>query len=291
MRWLVTGAGGMLGHDAVRALRERGHTVTAADRRALDVTDPRPVAAAVAGHDMVWNCAAFTAVDAAEDDEDAAWAVNAAAPAALAAACAAEGAGLVQVSTDYVFDGDRRTPYPERAELAPRSAYGRTKAAGERAVRELLPDAHLVVRTAWLYGARGACFPRTIARLARERGQVQVVDDQHGQPTWTRDVAALVVRLVEQQVPPGTYHATARGSTTWAGFAREVVAADGGDPQVVRPVTSAAFPRPAPRPAYSVLGHEALTAAGVEPIGSWRERWECAAAEVLSDLGRRPRGG
>ncbi|HET8717734.1 MAG TPA: dTDP-4-dehydrorhamnose reductase [Nocardioidaceae bacterium] len=290
MRWLVTGAGGMLGHDAVRVLRERAHEVTAADRRALDVMDPRAVTAAVAGHDVVWNCAAFTAVDAAEEDEDAAWAVNAAAPATLGAACAAQGARLVQVSTDYVFDGASSAPYPEGAELAPRSAYGRTKAAGEQAVRELLPDDHLVVRTAWLYGAHGRCFPRTIARLARERGRVQVVDDQHGQPTWTCDVADLVVRLVEHQVRAGTYHATASGSTTWAGFAREVVAADGGDPQAVQPVTTTAFPRPAPRPAYSVLGHDALTAAGVRPIGPWRERWACAAGEVLSDLGR-PREG
>ncbi len=157
-------------------------------------------------------------------------------------------------------------------------------------MRELLPDDHLVVRTAWLYGAHGRCFPRTIARLARERGRVQVVDDQHGQPTWTCDVADLVVRLVEHQVRAGTYHATASGSTTWAGFAREVVAADGGDPQAVQPVTTTAFPRPAPRPAYSVLGHDALTAAGVRPIGPWRERWACAAGEVLSDLGR-PREG
>jgi dTDP-4-dehydrorhamnose reductase len=186
------------------------------------------------------------------------------------------------VSTDYVFDGVASAPYAEDAPLAPRSAYGRTKAAGEWAVRAEHPGGHLVLRTAWLYGAGGGCFPRTIARVARERGGLDVVEDQVGQPTWTRDVADLMVRLVGADVSPGTYHATSAGETSWFGFAQEVVAAAGLDRSVVASTTSEAFVRPAPRPAYSVLGHDALLASGVEPIGDWRERWRAAADEVLA---------
>jgi dTDP-4-dehydrorhamnose reductase len=202
-------------------------------------------------------------------------------PGNLAAAASSAGARLVQVSTDYVFAGDATEPYSEDAPTDPRSAYGRTKEAGEHAVRTALPNAHLVVRTAWLYGAHGACFPKTIARLARERGGVAVVDDQIGQPTWTRDVADLVLRLVDAEAPTGTYHATSSGETSWFGFARQVVAAAGLDPVIVTPTDTGSFPRPAPRPAYSVLGHAALHGIGVTPIGRWDARWRRASAEVL----------
>lgn len=283
MRWLVTGAAGMLGTDLVATLRERGHDVTAVTRADLDLLDPAAVDDAVAGHDVVANCAAWTAVDDAETHEQEAAAVNATAPRLLAAACREHGARLVHVSTDYVFAGDATSPYAEDAPVAPRSAYGRTKADGERAVREELPDAHLVVRTAWLYGAHGGCFPRTIARVARERGSVSVVDDQVGQPTWTLDVARLVADLVEAGASAGTYHATSSGQCSWFDFAREVVAAAGLDRDVVQPTTSADFVRPAPRPSYSVLGHGNLDRAGVAPIGDWSERWQAAAPVVLGD--------
>lgn len=282
MHWLVTGAGGMLGRDVTARLAGvAGARVTAAGRAELDVLDAGAVDATVAGHDVVVNCAAWTAVDDAEAQEGAAFAVNATGAAVLAAAAARHGARLVQVSTDYVFDGAADRPYAEDALPAPRSAYGRTKAAGEWAVRALAPDA-LVVRTAWLYGAHGPCFPRTIARLAAERGGVDVVDDQVGQPTWTADVADLLVRLVTAGAPAGTYHATSSGRTSWCGFAREVVAAAGLDPALVRPTTSEAFVRPAPRPAFSVLGHDRLGAVGLQPIGDWRERWAAAAEAVLA---------
>jgi len=284
VRYLVTGAAGMLGQDVVAVLRGAGHDVTAAARADLDVLDAAALAAAVPGHDAVVNCAAWTAVDDAEADEAGAFALNAVAPARVARAARAAGARLVHVSTDYVFDGafggDAAEPYAEDAPLAPRSAYGRTKAAGEWAVRAEAPDA-LVVRTAWLYGAGGACFPRTIARVAAERGAVSVVDDQVGQPTWTRDVAALVRDLVDAEVPGGVQHATSGGQVSWCGFARAVVAAAGLDPDVVRPTTSEAFVRPAPRPAWSVLGHAGLAAAGVAAIGDWEERWALAAPSVL----------
>lgn len=280
MRWLVVGAGGMLGRDVVARLRDGGQDVTAAGRADVDVRDPDAVDAAVRGHDVVVGCAAWTAVDDAETHEAEAFALNARAAASLAAATARHGARLVHVSTDYVFDGDATRPYPEDALPDPRSAYGRTKAAGEWAVRAVAPDA-LVVRTAWLYGAHGSCFPRTIARVAAERGRVDVVDDQVGQPTWTVDVADTVVRLVVAQAPPGAYHATSSGRTTWYGFAREVVAAAGLDREVVRPTTSEEFRRPAPRPAFSVLGHDRLRAVGVPPIGDWAGRWAVAAEQVL----------
>ncbi|WP_169166132.1 dTDP-4-dehydrorhamnose reductase [Cellulomonas taurus] len=281
MRWLVTGANGMLGQDLVALLNERGHEVTAVDRAELDITDPEAVTGAVAGYDVVANVAAYTAVDAAEEHEDAAFTVNAVGPQLLARAARLAGARIVQISTDYVFAGDGTSPYAEDAPIAPRSAYGRTKAAGEWAVRAENPD-HLIVRTAWLYGAKGGCFPKTIARVAAEKGGLDVIDDQVGQPTWTVDLADLVERLVAANAPSGTYHGTSSGQTSWHGFAQAAVATAGLDPQIVRPTTSDVYVRPAPRPAYSVLGHDALTAAGIEPIGDWAQRWQQAGASVLA---------
>ncbi|WP_454084682.1 dTDP-4-dehydrorhamnose reductase [Georgenia sp. Marseille-Q6866] len=280
-RWIVTGAGGMLGTDLVALLRDNGAQVTALSREDLDVTDPGEVAERIRDVDVVVNCAAWTAVDDAEGLEDKAFTLNAVAPQLLARAARLAGARMVHVSTDYVFAGDASHPYAESAALAPRSAYGRTKAAGEWAVRVECPD-HLVVRTAWLYGAHGSCFPRTMARLAGERDELTVVADQVGQPTWTADLADLLVRLVDAGAPAGTYHGTSSGETSWHGFTQEIVRTLGKDPAMVLETTSADFPRPAPRPAYSVLGHDALLAAGVEPIGHWAERWTVAAPTVLA---------
>lgn len=276
MRWLVTGAAGMLGTDLVAVLRGRGHDVVGIDRDSVDITDPEACAGLADHFDVVVNCAAFTAVDAAESDEPAAFAVNAVGAANLARAAHRGGARMVQISTDYVFDGTAVAPYAETAPIGPRSAYGRTKAAGEWAVRAECPD-HLVVRTAWLYGANGPCFPATIVRVVRERGGADVLVDQVGQPTWTVDLADLVERLVRAGAPAGTYHGTSSGQTSWHGFARAAVAAAGLDPALVRETTSESFVRPAPRPAYSVLGHEALRSVGVDPIGDWADRWAQAA--------------
>jgi dTDP-4-dehydrorhamnose reductase len=272
IRWLVTGAGGMLGTDLVAALTSRGEPVTALDRAGLDVTDAAAVTGAIARSrpDVVVNCAAWTAVDDAEAAQDRALAVNAGGAANLAGACAAHGARLVQVSTDYVFAGDAGRPYAEDAVPAPRTAYGRTKLAGERAVLARLPGSGYVVRTAWLYGAHGPSFVRTMIRLEGQRPTVDVVDDQHGQPTWTVDVARQVIALARSAAPAGIYHATSSGQTTWFGLAREIFGLLGADPSRVRPIPSSALPRPAPRPAYSVLGHGAWAQAGIPPIGDWR---------------------
>ncbi|KRD47481.1 NAD(P)-dependent oxidoreductase [Oerskovia sp. Root918] len=278
-KWLVVGSAGMLGQDMVRVLELSGHDVSGVTRSELDVTDPSSAEAGVAGFDVVVNCAAWTAVDDAEAREGEAFAINAVGAANLAKASARTGARLVQISTDYVFAGSATVPYGEDQAVAPRSAYGRTKAAGEWAVLAASAG-HLVVRTAWLYGAGGPCFPRTMARLARERDELSVVADQVGQPTWTVDVADLVLRLVDSDAPGGVYHGTSAGETSWFDFTRAIVESIGASVSVV-PTTSEAFVRPAPRPAYSVLSHGALEAVGVAAIGDWSERWQRASAEVL----------
>jgi dTDP-4-dehydrorhamnose reductase len=288
-RWLVAGAGGMLGTDLVAALAAHGETVTGLDRAGLDVTDAASVTDAITAcrPDVVVNCAAWTAVDDAEAAEDRALAVNAGGAARLAAGCAVAGARMVQVSTDYVFAGDlvagdAARPYAEDDGPAPRTAYGRTKRAGERAVLDRLPGSGYVVRTAWLYGAHGGNFVRTMIRLEDQRPAVDVVDDQHGQPTWTADVASQIIALIHADAPPGIYHATSSGQTTWFGLAREIFGLLGADPARVRPVPSSALSRPAPRPAYSVLGHGAWARLGVPPIGDWRTALHQAFPELLA---------
>lgn len=282
MRWLVTGAGGMLGAEVVARLGGRGEDVTAAGRDALDVTDPAAVLAAVADHDVVVNTAAWTDVDGAEAAPDRADAVNGEGTANVAAACAAHGSRLVHVSTDYVFDGSATSPYSEDAVTGPRSAYGRSKLAGERAVAASVPDTGTIVRTAWLYGAAGPNFVTTMARLARERNHVDVVDDQVGQPTWAADLAERIVELVVRDAPAGIYHATNSGSATWFDLAQAVFVQLGLDPARVRPTTTDAFPRPAPRPAYSVLGHDNWARAGLAPMRTWRDALAAAAPTVLA---------
>ena len=271
-RWLVTGAGGMLGADLIAALASRGEPATGMDRASLDVTDASAVTDAIARcrPDVVVNCAAWTAVDDAEASEEQALAVNAGGAANLAAASAGVGARLVQISTDYVFPGDADRPYAEDSVPAPGTAYGRTKLAGEQAVLSRLPGSGYVVRTAWLYGAHGPSFVRTMIQLADQRPTVDVVDDQHGQPTWTVDVVRQIIALAHSAAAPGIYHATSSGQTTWFGLAREIFGLLGADPSRVRPIPGSALPRPAPRPAYSVLGHDAWAEASIAPIGEWR---------------------
>jgi dTDP-4-dehydrorhamnose reductase len=265
MRWLITGAGGMLGHDLCAVLAAAGETeVVAAGRPDLDITDPAAVRAAVDGTDVVVNAAAWTNVDGAETDEQTASTVNGYAVRNLAEAA---GKRLIQVSTDYVFDGGARAPYAEEAPTAPINAYGRGKAIGEQAA---LAAGGSVVRTAWLYGEHGPNFVRTMLRLAATRDTVDVVDDQVGPPTWSRALAGQIVALARSGAEPGVYHGTASGSTTWFGLARAVFEEAGLDPARVRPTTSDRFVRPAPRPAYSVLGHGRWAGTGVSPLPGWR---------------------
>lgn len=284
-RWLVTGAAGMLGRDMVTVARERGENVTALGRAGLDITDEAMVRAAVERlrPDVVVNCAAWTAVDDAEAHEAQALALNGHAVASLAAACRASGAVLVQPSTDYVFPGTASSPYAEDAAVSPVNAYGRTKLAGERAVLETLPSSGYVVRTAWLYGARGRSFPATMIRLARAGESPSVVNDQRGQPTWTVDVARQIHALASKSAPAGVYHATSSGVATWYELAEEIFRRLSA-PGTVVPVTTAGYPAPAPRPAYSVLGHSAWTAAGIAPIRDWRDGLDEAFPELLEGV-------
>ncbi|GHH00448.1 dTDP-4-dehydrorhamnose reductase [Streptomyces lanatus] len=270
MKWLITGAGGMLGRDMVEELRARGEPVSGLDHARLDITDPESIERAFAAHhpDVLVNCAAYTAVDDAEKDEEQALRVNGDGPRLLARACAAHGARLIQISTDYVFAGDARTPYAEDGPLAPRTAYGRTKLAGEQSVSDELPDASAIIRTAWLYGVHGRSFVRTMIDLEARLDTVDVVNDQRGQPTWSADLAALIADVGHDVT--GVLHATNSGEATWYDLAREVFQLLGADPDRVRPVTSEAFPRPAPRPAYSVLAHSRRQRLGLAPARDWR---------------------
>ncbi len=277
-RYLITGAGGMLGRDLQSALA--GRAVTPLTRAELDIADATACANAVAGHDVVLNAAAYTAVDDAETHEDAATLINATGAENLARASAAVGAVLVQYSTDYVFAGDAASPYPEHTPLAPVSAYGRSKAEGERRARAAHPEATIVLRTAWLYGEHGPNFVNTMMRLYREReGALTVVNDQHGQPTWTRDLAEQTVRMLDAGVRSGTLHGTNAGATTWYGFARAIVENLGGDPATVMPTDSAQFARPARRPANSVLAHDGWARLGLTPMRPWRAALDDAMAQ------------
>ncbi|GAB3408514.1 SDR family oxidoreductase [Flindersiella endophytica] len=275
-RWLVTGAGGMLGQDLLTAL---GSSDVVGLRHAdLDITDAAAVKSVLHSHapSVVVNCAAYTRVDDAEADEATALRLNGDGVRNLAAECASLGARLIHVSTDYVFAGDASAPYTEDAPTGPRSAYGRTKLVGEQAVLELLPEQGVVVRTAWLYGAHGGNFVRTMIRLEGEKDTLSVVGDQRGQPTWTVDVAERLVALGNHPSAHGVFHATSSGETTWFGLTREIFRLLGADPERVQPTTTDKFPRPAPRPAYSVLGHGRWAEAGIEPIQDWKDALEKA---------------
>lgn len=281
---LVPGGTGQLGAELM-ALADDGVEVRAPGSGELDITSAGAVLREVdalahragrAGRfPVVVNTAAYTAVDAAESDEHAAFACNVDGPRVLAAACAARDIPLVHVSTDYVFAGDSTRPYEVDDQPAPRTAYGRTKAAGEHAV--LGSGARVwVVRTSWLYGGVAGNFVATMARSAAERDTVSVVDDQQGRPTWAADLAAALLRMTRSIAADGgpsrrILHCAGGGQASWYEFAREVFTHLGADPQRVHPCTTAEFPRPAPRPGYSVLSLERSAEAGLTPLRPWRE--------------------
>ena len=288
-RVLVTGADGQLGRPLVLTLAQDPQMVVlGTDRHRLDITQPASIAAVMDefGPDVVVNCAAWTAVDDAEAHEAEATAINGAAVGDLARACAATGAWLVQLSTDYVFDGRARAPYAEDAQPNPVSAYGRSKLAGEIACQGELPDHHYIVRTAWLYGMHGQNFVRTILRAIAQRGSVDVVDDQLGQPTYAPDLARQIQSLIRRRPAAGIFHGTNSGMTTWFGFTQAIVEAAGIPATVVRPTNTASFPRPAIRPAYSVLGHGRWADVGIPQMRDWRAALAGAADDGVLNAHR-----
>ncbi|MFE6837893.1 dTDP-4-dehydrorhamnose reductase [Streptomyces sp. NPDC057705] len=295
-RWLVTGAAGMLGQDVLAVLKRARIEAVGLRRADLDITDPAAVRAAVEGFDVVVNCAAWTDVDGAETAEEAATAVNGTGVRLLAEACAAAHVRLLHVSTDYVLPGDASEPYGEDTATGPVNAYGRSKLVGEQAVTELLPQDGYVVRTAWLYGEHGPNFVATMLKLAAQRDTLDVVDDQHGQPTWSYALARRLVELGQAALKGwamgGIYHGTASGRTTWMGLARETYRLSGLDPERIRPTTSEAFVRPAVRPAFSVLAHDRWDEAGMTPLADWRDQLaEALATPAFKALAGAARDG
>ena len=283
MRYLIAGGRGMLGTDLSTALA--GRDVTSLGSAELDITDRDAAIAAAAGYDVVINAAAYVKVDDAETHEAEATAVNGQGAQNLAIAAREAGARFVQVSTDYVFDGSATSPYAESTPLAPLGAYGRSKAEGERLVLAEHAAGSYIVRTAWLYGQNGGNFARTMLTLAANRPSVSVVADQFGQPTWTLDLAHQIVALLDSEAPAGIYHGTNAGETSWYGFAKAVFAEAGLDEERVSATDSAAFVRPAPRPSYSVLGHDAWRVAGLAPMRPWREALSAAVASGAVSAG------
>ncbi|MDF0530648.1 dTDP-4-dehydrorhamnose reductase [Tsukamurella sp. 8F] len=278
MRVFVTGAGGQVGSWLVEHGRSRPHEIVPLTRADADVTCPKQVEELAFGpDDVVINCAAYTAVDAAETDAEGAEVLNARAPELLALRCLRSGARLVQLSTDYVFGSVAADPRPWRVddECVPETVYGRTKRDGER--RALAADPRtVVVRTAWVYSGREGDFVGTMRRLAADGVDPRVVDDQLGSPTYASDLAAglldLAERLAAEQARPGAIlHAAGTGQATWYELAREVFAGVGADPERVSPCTTEEFPRPARRPAYSVLSPEAWESWGLEPLPEWHD--------------------
>lgn len=268
MKVIVTGAGGMLGGDVVSELVSRDHEVYALARANLDITDPADVEDALReiAPDVVVNCAAWTDVDGAEEDEQGAMRVNDTGAALVARVARDRGASILHVSSDYVFDGEKRAPYVESDMPRALSAYGRSKQAGETSVAVANPR-HWIVRSSWLFGVRGRNFVETMLRLASEQPEVLVVSDQIGTPTYTRHLAPALADLIEGGSPYGIYHVAASGSCSWFEFAQEIFDQTGTECRVMA-ATTEMLGRPAPRPAYSVLGTERDD---VPELPDWRD--------------------
>jgi dTDP-4-dehydrorhamnose reductase len=289
-RIVIAGAGGQLGGCLAGLVADRGRDAVALTSAQWDITDPAAADRIVEGGDVVINCAAYTNVDGAESDEARAYAVNAGGPEHLAKACARAGARLIHVSTDYVFSGEfgdgAPRPYEPSDDTDARGVYALSKLAGERAVLEALPDPSqgVVVRTAWVYtGGTGKDFVAVMRRLAAGDGPVNVVDDQTGSPTYVADLAAALLQVADFRVPGPILHAANEGAVSRFEQTRAIFAECGADPARVRPVSTAEFPRPAPRPTYSALGNRESVVAGLAPLRPWRTALVAALAASDAD--------
>lgn len=271
MNILVTGANGQLGREIVNLAADPNVRIMGFGRDELDISNPAQCEAVMADcmPDAVIHCAAYTAVDKAESDPDEAFRINAAGTRNIATAAKAVGAKLCYVSTDYVFDGRAAVPYEEQTTANPQTVYGRSKLAGEQELQSIITE-HFIVRTSWVFGKYGRNFVKTIRQLAGEREQLQVVDDQIGSPTYALDLANFLVTLVQTEFY-GLYHATNVGTCSWYEFAQAILEESGLTAVRLEPCTTASFPRPAARPAYSVLSHSALLAQGFQAFRPWRE--------------------
>jgi dTDP-4-dehydrorhamnose reductase len=281
-RIVVTGAGGMVGRCLADRARRQGRDVLALTSSQWDITDAAAGERFVEAGDVVINCAAYTKVDLAEQDSERAHAVNVLGAENVAHSCARAGAELIHISTDYVFsgffEGEQPRPYEIDDETGPLSVYGRTKLAGELAVLAALPDAH-IVRTAWIYqGGDGGDFVATMRRLAAGDGPVDVVADQIGSPTYVGDLVDALLEVTEGAIREPVLHAANEGQASRFEQAQAVFEAVGADPRRVRPVGTDRYPRPAPRPPYSVLSSRKSAAAGLTPLRPWRE----ALADALT---------
>jgi dTDP-4-dehydrorhamnose reductase len=295
MKLLVLGAGGQVGRELCRREWPAGYRLAAFDRGDVDITLEESIAAAMHRErpDIVINAAAYTAVDRAENEPDAAWTANCTGPAQLAAACRGAAIPLIHISTDYVFDGSKAGPYREEDPVNPLGVYGRSKEAGDRALREALAE-HVILRTAWVYSAHGHNFVKTMLRLAGERPVLRVVADQTGSPTSATDIAAAIAAVVRRIAAGerqwGTYHFTGAGAVTWHGFAEaifELAEPWRGPPPRVEAITTADYPTAAQRPANSVLDCSRIGKAfGITPR-PWRE----ALADVIRELYEGDAGG
>ena len=270
MKVLITGAGGLLGQAAARAFEQHGMSVVALSRAHLDVCQSQQIERALGEHqpDVLLNCAAFTRVDDAEAHASDAFMINATGARNVAGHCSSHGVRVIYPSTDYVFDGVTANAWLPDQPRRPVNAYGRSKSAGEDATRSAAD--HLIVRTSWLFGRGGPNFVRTVTTRLHEGGGLRVVADQHGRPTYARDLAHAIARLVMAKVAPGTYHVANAGATTWFEYAREIARQLGADENLVTACTSAEFERPAPRPANSVLDTMKSDAL-IGPLRPWRD--------------------
>jgi len=270
MKVVVTGAKGQLGTDLVDLLSDKGHKVYGYGREELDITNFDQVHQVISNvtPDVVIHAAAYTKVDLAESEQDQAFLVNAYGTRNVAVASEAVGAKLVYVSTDYVFDGTATTPYNEFSPTNPMSVYGKSKLAGEQFVRDL-HSKFFIVRTSWVYGKHGNNFVKTMLKLAQERDELKVVDDQVGSPTYTVDLAQCILDLIQTE-KYGVYHVSNSGHCSWYEFAKAIFE-EAGIEVKVNPCTTKDFPRPAPRPAYSVMEHMTLRLNGFTEMPNWRD--------------------
>jgi dTDP-4-dehydrorhamnose reductase len=287
MNWLITGGSGQLGIAVSEELDSRGLIFTALSSSDLDITDGKVIADFIATNSpsVIVNCAAWTDVDGAESNEESASKVNGQGPENLAVAAAKIGVRLIHVSTDYVFSGESQKPFEIDDQIDPQSAYGRTKADGEKKVLTTYPENSYVVRTAWLYSAKGKNFAKTMTRLALNGdGEVRVVNDQIGQPTSAVDLAKQIVDLGLGVAPAGIYHGTNGGQASWFYFAQEIFSLAGADINRVVPVSSNEYPRPAKRPSYSVLSHEEWSKTSIAPLRDWKIALASVMPAIISTM-------